>query len=170
MSEVRNLQSKEAVKKLKELVLNINTCFFCTRLEENGGANCRPMATQEIDEWGNIWFLSDKRSDKNHDIHDDSKVQLFYADPRKSSFIVITGRAEELFDKQKTDELWTPLAKTWFREGKDDPEISIIRVTPEMAHYWDSKNHRMVNPFTMTTSTAGKTLVETEEGRLELKQ
>ena len=27
------------------------------------------------------------------------------------------------FDKQKIEELWSPLAKTWFKEGVDDPNI-----------------------------------------------
>ncbi|MGE3509589.1 MAG: pyridoxamine 5'-phosphate oxidase family protein [Vicinamibacterales bacterium] len=31
---------------------------------------------------------------------------------------------------QKIDELWEPLAKTWFTEGKDDPRITVIKVAP----------------------------------------
>jgi len=172
MSEVKHLHDKDAIKKLKELVLNIKTCFFCTRPDAgDDGANCRPMATQEVDEWGNIWFLSDKSSDKNYEIHEDNKVELFYSDPGKSSFIVVNGRAEELFDKQKTDELWTPLAKTWFKEGKNDPNISLIRVRPESAYYWDTKGNRMINFLKMVASVAtGKTLLEAEEGHIEVKQ
>jgi len=172
MSEVKHLHSREAIAKLKKLVLDIKTCFFCTRTNEEAGANCRPMATQEVDEWGNIWFLSDKSSEKNCEIHEDDKVQLFYADPGKSSFIVVNGHAEELFDKQKTDDLWTPLAKTWFREGKNDPNISLVRVKPESAYFWDTKGNRMINFIKMVASaTTGTALVvETEQGEIQVNR
>jgi general stress protein 26 len=171
MSEVKHLHSKEAIAKLKKLVLDIKTCFFCTHIEEEAGAYCRPMATQEVDEWGNIWFLSDKGSDKNCEIQEDSKVQLFYADPGKNNFIAINGHAEELFDKQKTDDLWTPLAKTWLREGKDDPNISLIRVKPESAYYWDTKGNRMINFIKMLASAAtGTALAEAEHGEIQVKR
>jgi len=37
------------------------------------------MATQEVDEEGNIWFMSDRSSDKNKEIDKDNKVQFFYS-------------------------------------------------------------------------------------------
>ena len=170
MSNIKNLRSEEAIKKLHELVLDIKTCFFGTHLADDDGASYRPMATQDVDDQGNIWFMSDKHSLKNNEIKSDSKVQLFYSDPAKASFVVVTGRAEELFDRNKTEELWTPFAKTWFREGKDDSNISLIRVRPETAYYWDVKGNRMVNFFKYIAGAAtGKPLVEEVEGSLNVK-
>ena len=51
----------------------------------------------------------------------------------------IFGTAEILFDKNKVEEMWTPIAKAWFTEGKDDPAISLIKVTPQEGYYWDTK-------------------------------
>ena len=30
--------------------------------------------------------------------------------------------------------------KTWFPNGKDDPEVALIRIHPEKGEYWDSPN------------------------------
>ena len=124
MSENKNLQHAEASQKMKELVEDIDICLFCTGLQNSDGLTARPMSSQKVDEEGNIWFFSDKNSDKNHEIATDPKVQLFYSDPSKSSFVVVTGEAEIVFDRQKTEEYWGSLLKTWFKEGKDDPNLS----------------------------------------------
>ncbi len=43
-------------------------------------------------------------------------------------------------DKEKIEELWTPLAKAWFTEGINDPRISVIKVVPDNGFYWDNKH------------------------------
>ena len=45
---------------------------------------------------------------------------------------------------QTLDELWTRLAMAWFTEGKTDPRLTLIRVTPVRGHYWDTKQHKVV--------------------------
>jgi len=169
MSTSKNLQHSEAAKKLKELVEEIDICLFCTDLQNMEGLTARPMSSQKVDEEGNIWFFSDKNSDKNQEIAADSKVQLFYSDPSKSSFVVVTGEAQIVFDRQKTEEYWGALLKTWFKEGKDDPNLSLIKVSPTKAYYWDVAGNQMVNFFKMLASVAtGKTLVDAEEGELQV--
>ena len=102
----------EGVEKLKELVGAINICLFCTDLKTDQGATCRPMGAQEVDDDGAIWFFSDINSGKNQEIEQDRHVQLFFAHPGKSSYLVVNGEAEVILDKKKTEELWTPLVKT----------------------------------------------------------
>ncbi|MFT3934939.1 MAG: pyridoxamine 5'-phosphate oxidase family protein [Chitinophagaceae bacterium] len=165
---IENNQQK-AIEKLKELTSSIDMCIFCTGVKSNAGASSRPMSTAGVDDNGNIWFFSDKNSEKNQEIASDSRVQLFYSHPGKSSYMVIDGTATISFDKQKIDSLWTPLAKTWFKEGKDDPNISLIKVSNVNAHYWDTKGNRMVNFLKIIVSAAtGKTLIEAEEGNLNV--
>ncbi len=131
--------------------------------------DCRPMSTAGVDETGNIWFFSDKNSQKNKDIAANSRVKLFYSHPGKSSFLIVSGDAEIVYDRSLIDRFWNPLDKAWFKEGKDDPAISLIKVRPDAAHFWDTKGNSMVNFLKMVASVAtGKTLVEGEEGRLQL--
>ena len=169
MSNETNLQGKEAIETVKKLAKEIDICLFCTSLKTDDGSTARPMSTQEVDDEGNLWFFSDKHSDKNKEIEKDSHVQLFYSDPKKSSYLVVNGEAEIIIDYDKVEELWSPLVKTWFKEGKDDPNISIIKVNSNSAYYWDTEGNRMINFFKMIASVAtGTTLVDAKEGSLKL--
>ncbi len=169
MNNTENLNNKEAIDKLKSLVDDIMVCLFCTNLKTDDGSTCRPMSAIKVCDQGNIWFFSEKNSDKNKAIESDKIVQLYFSHPAKSSFLVVNGEAEIIFDKKKIEELWTPLAKTWFKEGKDDPNISIIKVTPTTAYYWDTDGNKMINFLKMVASVVtGTNLVTSTEGELKV--
>jgi general stress protein 26 len=169
MSEINNLRQEEAINKMKDLAEDINICLFRTEMQGNDAMSYRPMSTKKVDEEGNIWFFSGRNSDKNKAIsRGDDGVQLLYAHPGKISFLIVTGKAEIVYDRSKVAELWNSLDKTWFKEGKDDPNISIIKVRPDNAHYWDTQGNMMINFFKMAASAlTGKTLVKGEEGSLQ---
>ncbi len=167
MNKPENLVQQQAVKKLQDLAGEINTCLFCTNLKTDDGASSRPMSTQKVDDNGDIWFFSAKDSQKNSEIRNDNKVQLFYAHPGKSSYMVVNGTATISTDHKKIEELWSPLVKAWFQQGIDDPNISLIKVGDINAYYWDMKGNRMINFFKMVASAAtGKTLIDAQEGTL----
>lgn len=164
-----NLNNKEAVDKLKSLVNVIMVCLFCTELKTDDGATCRPMSAIKVCDEGNIWFYSEKHSDKNKSIANDKDVQLFFSHPGKSSYMVINGEAEIILDKKIIEELWTPVAKIWFKEGKEDPTISVIKVKPTNAYYWDVEGNQMINFLKMTASVViGKNLVIGKQGELKI--
>lgn len=169
MNNETNLHGHEAKEMVKKLVKEINICLFCTNLKTGDGATTRPMAAQEVDDEGNLWFFSEKDSEKNEEIKNDHTVQLFFADPTKSAYLVLNGEAEIIIDYEKVEALWSPLVKTWFKEGKDDPNISIIKVNSKSAYYWDTEGNKMINFFKMIASVAtGTTLVDAKEGSLKL--
>lgn len=96
---------------------------------------------------GNIWLFGEKSSDKNKVIAADKNVQLFFAHPTESNYLVVNGEAEIILDKEKIKELWTFIAKIWFKKGKEDPNISIIKVIPTKDYCWDIGRNRMINIF-----------------------
>jgi general stress protein 26 len=167
MSNTENLNNKEAIDKLKSLVNEIMICLFCTDLKTDDGSTCRPMTAIKVCDQGNIWFFSEKSSDKNKAIAADKDVQLFFSHPGKSSYMVVNGEAEIILDKVKIDELWTPVAKIWFKEGKDDPNISVIKVKPTTAYYWDTDGNRMINFLKMIASVVtGTNLITGNQGEI----
>ena len=144
MGDVQNLAANDAVEKIREIAKDANICMFVTDLKKLP-LDARPMATQEVDDEGNIWFMSDRNSNKHADIKHDDRVQLFYSQTGNYEYLSVFGRAELIDDRDKIEELWTSMAKTWFKEGKDDPNIQLIKVIPEDAYYWDTKNSKMVS-------------------------
>ena len=166
MGDVKNLTAGEAVDKIREIATNANICMFVTNLSNLPLAG-RPMATQEVDGDGNIWFMSNRNSDKNREIDNNEKVQLFYSHTSNYEYLSIFGRAEIVNDRSKIEELWTPMAKTWFKDGKDDPNIRLIKVIPEDAYYWDTKNNKMVSLIKFALGTIG--ITQKNDGGIEGK-
>jgi general stress protein 26 len=169
MNEQTNLTDEEAIEQLRKLATDIDICLFCTNVNKDDGATVRPMSTQDVCDMGNLWFFSDKDSDKNREIQQDNHVQLFYSHPGKNSYMVVNGTAEIIFDREKTEELWSPHVKAWFKEGKDDPNISILKVQPTSAYYWDIEGNKMINFFKYMASLAtGETLIDAREGQIHV--
>ena len=116
MGNVKHLAYNEAIEKMKKLAEDINICMFCTGTELP--FQTRPMATQKVDNEGNLWFLSGATSDKNMEIKTDMNVQLIYAKPGDSHFMTVSGKAVVLKDRPVIEDLWTPLAKALVQGGK----------------------------------------------------
>lgn len=164
-----NLENQEGIYKIKELATEIDICLFCTNINVDQGNSTRPMSTQGVDEDGTLWFFSDKNSIKNKEIASDKNVRLYYSHPSKNSYMVLNGKAEIVVDKEKVEELWSPLVKTWFKEGKDDLNITLLKVTPTNAYYWDVEGNQMINFFKMITSVVtGTTLVDAKQGNINM--
>ena len=169
MSNTKSEYSVEGIDKLKELIESINICLFCTDLKTNDGATTRPMSVAHVCDQGNIWFFNQKDSEKNKEINNDPKVQLFFAHPGKGSYMVVNGDAIVTTDRDTIEELWTPDVKIWFDEGKDDPNISLIKVTPSSAYFWDTDGNRMINILKMAASfVTGSNLVSGTEGEIKI--
>jgi general stress protein 26 len=151
MSNVKNLYNEDAVKKIKDFVDDIKVCMFCTSVTDMP-FRTRPMSTLEVDEEGNLWFFSGKSSDKNDEIKNEDTVQLIYSKNSDVHFLTITGKATIVQDQAKKDELWNPIVKAYFPEGKVDPDLALIKVKPEAAHYWDTVYGKMVTWLKMATS------------------
>ncbi|MBE7178685.1 MAG: pyridoxamine 5'-phosphate oxidase family protein [Mucilaginibacter polytrichastri] len=163
------LAGSEAARKVKELVDQSKTCFFCSNIKTGVPFSTRPMAVQKIDDAGNFLFLSSKDSHKNEDIESDPFVHLLFQGSAHSDFLNIYGIASVIEDKELIKEHWEPVLKTWFTEGVDDPRISVIKVEPTEGYYWDNKHGNAVAFAKMLIGAAlGKTLDDSIEGKLEL--
>lgn len=164
-----NLQSTEAVKKIKELVDSAKTCFFCTVPSFSDSKGTRPMSVQDVDDDGTLWFVSANDSHQNLDIKDNPEVKLYFQGSPHSDFLYLEGTATISEDKALIEKLWDPQFKVWFTEGKDDPRISIIMVTPTVGYYWDTKNGAAIAAIKMLVgAVTGKTLDDSIEGDLTL--
>lgn len=162
-----DLSGAEAIAKTKELVGKAETCFFCTGQRAPGSTGARPMSVQQVDDAGNLWFLSAIDSHKNAELERDSSVTLYFQGSPHSDFLVLNGNASVSRDKEKIKELWEPIVKTWFTEGVDDPRITVVKVAPTDGYYWDTKHGSVVAGAKMLVGAAiGKTLDDSIEGRL----
>jgi len=161
----RDVQGREAVERLRDVVKKTDTCFFCTEKATGESNGNRPMSVRQVDDAGNLWFLSADDSHKNREIGADPTVTLFFQGSEHSDFLSLQGRASISRDPAKIEDLWSPLVKTWFTKGKADPRITVIRVEPTVGYYWDNKHGNAVAGIKMMIGAAiGKTLDDSIEG------
>lgn len=160
-----NLQDKAALEKLKSLVQEIRICMYATLEDEQIVA--RPMTTLDIDDEGNIWFFTSRKTDLGDNFLPEP-VTLLYSHPGNNSYLSVSGDAVIVEDEAKKEELWNPLARAWFPQGKNDPNLVILKVSAYEAAYWDSSSSKMVVFVSfLKAAITGKTQDTGEHGKLE---
>jgi general stress protein 26 len=141
-----NQENQGSLKELLEKIKDVHTAMLVT-CEEDGTMRSRPMNNQKADESGYLWFFTGYGSHKAEEIKHDSHVNLSYADPGKNLYVSVSGTAQVSRDKQKIDELWDPSLKAWFPEGKEDPNVALLRVKVTKGEFWDTHSNTMVHLF-----------------------
>ncbi len=142
-----NLFDEEATAKIKELAENIDFAMMETHLGSKP-THVIPMSTKEVDEDGCIWFLSNKNSEHNGYIDTDNSIQLIYSQPSDMEFMTIFGHAFISTERSVLEKYYGSSDDAWF-EGVDDPNLTAIKVIPKDAHYWDTKNGKLVSLLKM---------------------
>lgn len=162
-----NLYSKEAQAKIKELAESIDYTMMATALE-NQPFHVVPMSTKKVDENGDIWFLSNRTSTHNKNIEREGRAHLIYSDKGNFEFLSVFGRASIHSDRVKIKELYGNTDDAWF-DGEDDPEITAIKIEPQDAHYWDTKNGKVLSLLKMLGGAiTGKQPDLGKEGQLKI--
>ena len=164
-----DLQEQEAVKKIKEMVEQAENCFFCSAVATGESNGDRPMNVRQVDDEGNLWFLSASDSRKNQELAIDPSVKLYFQGSKHSDFMQLNGTATITRDQKKIEELWSRMVEVWFTEGKDDPRITVIKVTPTEGYYWDTKHGMAVAGVKMLIGAVlRKTLDDSVQGKLDV--
>lgn len=137
------MSREDALAKVAELIDGIRIAMF-TSVDTQGRLHARPMATQEQDFDGTLWFFTWKSTEKVDEFQHNPHVNVAYSQPNKHKYVSVSGRAQLVTDKDKMRELWSPDLKAWFPQGLDDPQSALIRVDVDSAEYWDSPSGKVV--------------------------
>ncbi len=124
-------------KKLAKLIHGIKIAMLTTA-DTDGCLRSRPMATQSQEFDGDLWFFTGRSSHKLVEIDADHHVNLAYGDASGNRYVSVSGNARLVEDKAKIKELWNPALKAWFPKGLEDPELCLLKVSPNKAEYWDA--------------------------------
>jgi len=146
----QNLSHSEAIQKLKKLAEDARVCMMTTNLDQRP-ASARPMYLQEVDDEGSLWFISNKTSDKNVELKNNSKTQLYFMNEGNSEYLSIYGDVQIFTDQPTIDKHWSIMANAWF-DGKEDPEVSILKVNAIDVRYWDTKHGKFLDMAMMLYS------------------
>jgi general stress protein 26 len=131
------------IEQVADLVRGIRVAMLTT-VDGDGELHSRPMATQDIDFDGTLWFFTAADSEKAAELERDARVNVSYADEARARYVSLSGAARLVRDRQKMRDLWTPLLKAWFSQGLGDPNLALVEVTVTGGEYWDAPSSRLV--------------------------
>ena len=129
-------EARDESQTLRGLLEGIEYAMLTTRASDGALAG-RPLQILQVDGRDAIWFFTSASSAKVREIQRDPRVNLACIDPRKKFFIAVTGRAEIIVDRSKADELWSVAQRIFFPQGRDDPSLVLLKLTPLSVRYWD---------------------------------
>jgi len=133
------LMGDDALNKIRELLKHFRSAMLTT-VTADGAISTRPMGVQgDADTFeGTLWFFADARSPKAQLIKSGAHTALVLQNDDKSAYLHFTGRASVERNLPKMQEIYTPLLRTWFPDGVDDPNLALIRFDADKVNYWES--------------------------------
>lgn len=127
-------------RKVAELLKDERIGMFTTTAPD-GTMTSRPMAMQEVEFDGDLWFFAGRTSRKV--AHVSAKPQVNVATAGSDSWVSLTGHAIVIDDLAKKKKLWNKVVEAWFPNGPEDPDVVLLRVDAASAEYWDSPGGRI---------------------------
>jgi general stress protein 26 len=112
-----------------------------TSVGPDGRLVSKPMATQDVEFDGDVWFIAERASEKVRNIEARPEVNVAYSDT--SSWVSLSGTAAVVDDPAKLAELWNTFTDAWLEGGPENPNNVLIKVDAHSAEYWDSPGSKV---------------------------
>ena len=148
--------SQADTRKIAKLIKDIDICMFVTRAD--GAVRGRPMSNNgKVEFDGDSWFFSYRDTPKVEEIEADPNVQLAYIATEKGTWISVEGTAQVVEDDARKRKLWDKQLEAWFKDGPEDDNVVLLKVSAERIHAWADGEELVGDPDT------GLRTIETEE-------
>lgn len=141
--------------KLGEMIDDMEVAMLTTRTSD-GSLVSRPLQTLKLDAGGELIFFTAADSHKVADLTENEHLNLAYANASDHRYVSVRGSARIDRDRSLIDELWSPMQKIFFPQGKDDPELVVLRVKVRDASYWESADNFLERALDFTRAITSK--------------
>lgn len=130
-----NQHPDEGTRKVAELIQGHRLAMLTT-VAEDGTLTSRPMALQETEFDGDLWFYAERAARKLDHVTANPQVNVTVGSG--STWVSLTGTAVVVDDADKKRELWNPVVEAWYPDGPDDEGLVMLKVVADSAEYWDT--------------------------------
>ena len=110
--------------------------FVMLGLQGVDDAMTRPM-TAQVD-GKQIWFFAAKSEELVKGLQRSNRAIATYASKNHKIFASIHGTLAEDMDRAVLDRLWNPIIASWYKDGKDDPDLAMLRFDTTTADVWEA--------------------------------
>jgi len=137
----------KAWSRLKSLgIVQLTTC------DRRGRLQSRPLAIQQAEVEGVLWFFVARTSDIAAEVERHPRVNACCMDVDDGFYVSVSGSARLVHDKAMARDLWNSTSNAWFPGGVDDPELTLLKIAVDHAEVWSTDSNRMVRFFSVATA------------------
>jgi general stress protein 26 len=158
-------EDEDRAAKVRELVRSSRLAMLTT-LDPTGRLVSKPMATQDVEFDGDVYFIAERSSHKVRNIERDPRVNVAYSG--SGSWVSLSGDAVVLDDPERLAELWDTFTDAWMEGGPENPENVLIKVTASSAEYWDTPNSKVVQVVNLVKAKVTGERYEPDNETVEL--
>ena len=102
-------------------------------------SHTRPMTAQMRGGEGPIWFFTSRENTLVQNLRKESRAIGTFASKDHELFASVHGRLSLDNDPDVIDELWNSYVEAWFEQGKDDPDVALLRFDADRAEIWENE-------------------------------
>ena len=107
-------------------------------LEESAPTSLRPMTAQldgDADQ-GPIWFFTSNDTSLVMQAKAEDLGLFTFVSKGHDVFATVHGHMTRVKDRASIERLWNPSVAAWYKGGKDDPTLALLRFDPAQAEIW----------------------------------
>ena len=123
---------------------------------EKSGQHGQPMAPHADRDAGVLWFITSRQSDLARAVTTGCPAHFTFIGKKHDYYASMEGTLTQVEDQQKLDEIWSAIAAAWFDKGRDDPDVTLLRLDMAEAAIWSNT----ANPITFGMQIAAANLRE----------
>ena len=123
-----------------------------------GGGHFHPMTAFCEKDLATIWFFTRRDSELVRRLVQGGKAMFNLVAKDRGLWACMSGVVTEQHDAARIDKYWGPVVSAWFPEGKDDPELTLLRLDADDAEVWISEK----GPIRFAFEIAKANLTDTE--------
>ena len=142
----------EELQELAGLIKDIRVAMLTTQAA-NGWLVSRPLHTRDTGFDGELWFFVAVESGKVDELLAHPQVNVAYVDPGEQHYVSIAGEASIVRDRERIDALWNDKLDTlYFKGGKDDPSLVLLRVLVQTAEVWNAGDNALSRAYNFVSA------------------
>ncbi|MDR4504629.1 MAG: pyridoxamine 5'-phosphate oxidase family protein [Candidatus Scalindua sp.] len=123
--------------KIRDFLGSVKTVSVATCM--NNSASCRIMEIQKVEDNLEIWFVSHRSSPKEEQIHQCKNACIVSFNSEISTDIRLFGTFTVYDDMETKKYIWKDELALYFKGGLSDPELTVLKFTPEKLEYRDMR-------------------------------
>ena len=120
--------------------------FMMLGLQGVEDSRTRPMTAQidvpegcDKDDGGQLYFFGSKSESLVTAMGQSHKAVATYASKGHDLFAHVHGELVLDQDRAVIERLWNPIIASWYKDGKDDPDLALIRFDTDSANLWKAE-------------------------------